>query len=96
MATAQKNFFGKLFDLSFDHFITPSIAKVVLIVAIVLSAIGWVATTIAMFGVSVAAGLLTLLLGWVIALLLIVLARLSLELSVAVIQVAQNTRSLKQ
>jgi hypothetical protein len=38
-ASSQKGFFGRLFDLSFTEFITPSIIKVIFIVGIVLAAL---------------------------------------------------------
>jgi hypothetical protein len=38
-ASSQKGFFGRLFDLSFNEFVTPSIIKVIFIVGIVLAAL---------------------------------------------------------
>jgi hypothetical protein len=38
-ASTQKGFFGRLFDLSFTEFVTPSIIKVIFIVGIVLAAL---------------------------------------------------------
>lgn len=38
-AASTKGFFGRLFDLSFSEFVTPSIIKVIFIVGIVLAAL---------------------------------------------------------
>jgi len=38
-APSPKGFFGRLFDLSFTEFVTPSIIKVIFIVGIVLAAL---------------------------------------------------------
>ena len=95
MAPREKNFFAKLFDLSFDHFVTPSIAKVVYVICIVINALAYLAYVIVAFIASPGIGAIVLLLGWIPPLLMIILCRLGLELSVAVIKVAENTKSLK-
>ena len=38
-ASSSKGFFGRLFDLSFNEFVTPSIIKLIFIVGIVLAAL---------------------------------------------------------
>ena len=38
-ASSSKGFFGRLFDLSFSEFVTPSIIKLIFIVGIVLAAL---------------------------------------------------------
>jgi hypothetical protein len=38
-ASSPKGFFGRLFDLSFSEFVTPSIIKLIFIVGIVLAAL---------------------------------------------------------
>ena len=37
----KKGFFGSLFDMSFDYYVTPKIAKFVYILAIICAAVMW-------------------------------------------------------
>lgn len=78
-----------LFDFSFSDYATPSIVKTVYVLTFVVNVLGWLAATWFMFsvgsmgayygsGVS-GAGVLTLLVGWVPALLNIATMRLALE-----------------
>ena len=90
------NFFRSLFDTSFESFVTVKIARVVYIIAMVLIALAALAT----FGVALlllgmpyqsGTGILLLLFGPVVWLVNLIIVRLWLENSVALIKVAENT-----
>ncbi|MEE6272886.1 DUF4282 domain-containing protein [Georgenia wangjunii] len=91
---SEKGFFGALFDLSFKSFVTLSFAKVIYVIAIVVVGVLWLFATIVGFLDSPGAGLAALLLGWIPALVYIVLIRVSLEFAVAMVRTAQNTSVL--
>ena len=91
-----KGFFGALFDFSFTNFVTLSFAKLIYILAIALLAVTWLVLIFASFSESIGAGLGVLLLGWIPALFYVVLVRVGLEFSVAMVRTAQNTSELAQ
>lgn len=96
-ASAQaKGFFSKLFDFSFSSYITPSIVKVVYILAIALVVLGWLGTSAAAFGSNAALGIFVLLiLGPLYALFILVIVRITLEFYTAVIRIAEDVHELK-
>jgi len=83
-------FFGALFDYSFTRYITPTIVKVVYVIVTILVALGWLAALVACFADSIWAGVLFLVFGWIIALVYLAIARISLEFFVAVISVSEK------
>ncbi|WP_167203029.1 DUF4282 domain-containing protein [Actinomyces respiraculi] len=96
-ASAQSQgagFFKALFDFSFSNFITLSFAKFVYIAFIALSVLFWLFIVISGFSQDVTVGFIALLFGWIPAFIYIILIRLSLEVSVALIRTAQNTSEL--
>ncbi len=96
--TAQnKSFFAKLFDLSFSEFITPSVVKIVYVLAMVGVGILWLSLSIAAFQSSAALGLFVLLvLGPLYALFLLILIRITFEFYVAVIRIAEDVRVIRK
>ena len=87
-------FFKALFDLSFYNFITLSFAKFIYILVIGFTALTWLFLIVSAFNEDAMLGFVILLLGWLPGLMMIVLARLSLESAVALIRVAQNTSEM--
>lgn len=85
-----ESFFSALFDYSFHRYITPTIVKVVYVVITVLVALGWLGALIAAFQGGWLPGVLFLLFGWIVALVYLALARITLEFFVAVISVAEK------
>ncbi|HNQ98491.1 MAG TPA: DUF4282 domain-containing protein [Trueperaceae bacterium] len=88
-----QSFFSKLFDMSFSQYVTPSIIRIVFVLSIVLSgivAIGIFTTASSTFGAGGAIlGLVLAVLGFI---LYIVLARMGLEVVIALFRIAENTR----
>jgi hypothetical protein len=84
-----------LFDLSFTRFVSPSIAKFVYILFMVLIAIGYLGLVFAAFQFHVGFGLFTLVLfGPLVSLIYLVLARVGLEALIATVRTAENTSDL--
>ena len=96
-----KGFFSSLFDFSFREFITIDFVKIIYIVLLAASVVGWVVGLIASFsGFQAGAGTgIMFLFGWLIfgtlaTLLQIILIRVGLEALVSVVRIAQNTTDL--
>lgn len=92
----SKSFFAKLFDISFRTYITPSVVKVVYVLAIIGCVFGWLLFTAAAFSRSSALGILVLLIiGPLYSLFLLVLTRITLEFYCAVIRIAEDVSVLR-
>lgn len=90
----SKGFFNALFDFSFTNFVTLSFAKFIYVIALIVIGIIWVVAVLAGFGQGIGEGLLALILGSLVALFYVVLVRVGLEFSVAMVRTAQNTSDL--
>jgi len=87
----DKGIVGCLMDLSFTSFVTSRVVPIVYIIAIVaagLSAIGMIITG---FRSSPGIGVVTLLLSPIAFAIYVLLARIWLEMVIAIIRVAENT-----
>lgn len=84
-----------LFDLSFNRYIAPTVAKIVYILAMVIIALGYLIFVISSFRVNAFLGVVVLLiLGPLVGLLYLVFIRIGLESLLASIKTAQNTAEL--
>lgn len=92
--SGEANFFAALFDVRFKNFITIKFASFLYIAGIVLLTLAWLVITVAAFTDSAAFGLLTLIIGFIVLVIYIVLFRLGLEFYVAMVRTAQNTSIL--
>ena len=91
-AQSPRGFFGKLFDFSFETFITPSIIKVLFILILVVIGIGALGFVIAAFSQSAVLGLVVLIIGVPIGgFLYILFARVWLEIVVVLFRIEENT-----
>lgn len=95
-------FFQILLDFQFKGFVAIKFAKFLYILSIVVSSLGWLIFTLLLFvlgatansGMMTALGLGSLLFGWILALINIIITRVLLELAIAQIRTAQNTTHL--
>ncbi|ARD41400.1 DUF4282 domain-containing protein [Actinomyces gaoshouyii] len=87
-------FFKALFDLSFSNYITLTLAKVIYVAVMAACVVVWLVMVFSAFSDDASTGVVVLLLGWIPAFLYVILARLGLEASVALIRAAQNTSEL--
>ncbi|MCY0904640.1 DUF4282 domain-containing protein [Arthrobacter sp. H14-L1] len=84
-----------LFDLSFNRYIAPTVAKIVYILAMVIIALGYLIFVISSFRANAFLGVVVLLiLGPLVGLLYLVFIRIGLESLLASIKTAQNTAEL--
>ena len=90
----HSGFIASLFDLSFSEFVTPKIIRFLFMLAIALSGLGALVIVIAGFSAGTAVGILALLLSPVVFGLYVLLARISLELTIVVFRIAENTGDL--
>lgn len=100
-----KGFFGALFDANFDHFISVKFAKIIYILALIVTGIfvfcAWILPALFAF-VDDSIGLFVtiFLFGWIpvgaIALVQLVTTRLFLEFVVALIKTSQNTSEIAE
>lgn len=88
-------FMKSLFDVSFTRFVSPSVVKIVYILIMVLVAIAYIVMVFAGFQSNAGLGLLMLVVvGPLVALIYLALARVGLESLIASIRTAENTAEL--
>lgn len=86
---------GALFNLSFDKFVAPTVAKIIYVLAMIGIAVTYVSMVAAGFNDNAGLGILMLLvLGPLAALVMLVFVRLAIESLLATIITAQNTSEL--
>jgi hypothetical protein len=93
--SAEKGFFARLFDLSFDQFVTTSVVKVIFIVVVSLQGLYALSLVIIAFAASSTGGIITLLLapvGWFFAVLL---TRVWLELMVVIFKIKEDLGAIR-
>lgn len=92
----KKGFFGSLFDFSFSNFVTPSIIKVLYVLAVILAAIYSLAIIIFGFSRGAGLGILFLVGGIILFLIWIAFTRVLLEFYMAVFRIADDVQSIRQ
>jgi len=86
---------GALFDFTFKKFVTPTIAKIVYAIGLVIVGLMYIVMIVAGFDESVALGLLFMfIIGPLVALFYVCLFRVGLEGLLAAILTSRNTREL--
>ena len=85
----KKGFFGSLFDMSFDYYVTPKIAKFVYILAIICAAVMWLGMIAGCLGGGDSGG-------WIPAFLFIIGVRMQIEFIIALIKTSENTSILRK
>ena len=91
----EKGFFGRLFDLSFNEFITTKIIKVLYIIAMIASAFGGLAVMFGMFATKSFFGFVGgLIAGPVLFLVYVILARVWMEVVIVLFRIAENTAKI--
>ncbi|MBX3357009.1 MAG: DUF4282 domain-containing protein [Phycisphaeraceae bacterium] len=87
--------FSALLDFSFTHFITISFIKVIYLIAIVAILIGWLAMIVAGFASGgFLGGIGAIIVGAIVALFNLIMARVWLELIVVIFRIGDNTSTL--
>jgi hypothetical protein len=86
----QKGFFGALFDFGFNHFVTPSIIKVLYVLGFIAIVLIYLFYVVFAFDVYIPLGLGALLIGWVVPLLYLAFWRVMLEFFLAVVRMSED------
>jgi hypothetical protein len=96
-SSQPEGFFGRLFDFSFDHFVTPSIIKVLFILILVVIGLGALGMIIAGFTQGALTGLLTLIIAVPIGgFLYILFARVWLEIIVVLFRIEEHVATIAE
>jgi len=91
------NFFASLLDFSFSSFVTERLIKVLYALAFVGAAFLYISMVLAGFAAGSGSGILALLiLGPLAALLVILWARVTLEVLIVLFRIADHTREIAQ
>lgn len=95
----QKGFFGALFDFSFDNFITPKLVKVLYILVLALIALGFVVGMITgllslLRRGGFLMGVATIVLTPFVTAVYIIVARVSMEITVVIFRIAENIATI--
>jgi uncharacterized protein DUF4282 len=90
MPAEGKSFFAALFDYSFNSFATPGLIRLLYIIGTVLIVLAWLGYTIVFFQFGAIFGLLTLIIGGVVALFALAFMRVSLEFYYAVVRMSED------
>jgi hypothetical protein len=92
---AARSFPGALFDFGFTTFATPVVIKVLYILSLVGIGLFYIFAVISGFLQDPLTGLITLVVGAVVALLSLIYTRVLLELLYAVVRMAEDVRALR-
>jgi hypothetical protein len=90
----RDGFWSRLFDLSFEEFITPSIIKVLFIIAMVVIGLGVLAAIVMGFVASGAYGIFVLIAAVIGGFIYLLLARVFLEMVVVFFRIRDDTEEL--
>ncbi len=90
----ERGFFGKLFDLSFESFITTSIIRILYILLIVLAGLTALVILISAATQGAAAALFGLILAPIVFLVYVIFGRVYLEIVIVLFRIAENTQVL--
>jgi hypothetical protein len=87
-------FWSRFFDLSFEHFITPSLIKVLFIIAMVVIGLGVLSAIIMGFVASGALGIFVLIAALIAGFIYLLLARVFLEMVVVFFRIRDDTEEM--
>jgi len=85
-----------LFDFGFTDFITPKVVKFVYVVVTIIIALAWIFYIILGFSISAGAGLLVLIFGPIIALLWLLVCRITLELAMVIFRIGADLHVVRE
>jgi hypothetical protein len=91
-----KGFFADLFDFGFTDFVTPKVVKFVYVVVTIIIALAWIFYIILGFTFSLGGGLLVLVFGPIVALLWLLVCRITLELTMVIFQIGADLHAVRE
>ena len=87
--------FAALFDFGFTTFATPAVIRVLYVLGLVAIGLTYVVAVISGFIEGAGVGLLALVLGAVVALFYVILLRVGLEFSYAIVRMSEDIRTMR-
>jgi hypothetical protein len=94
--TPRRGFFSRLFDFSFEEFITPSIIKALFLIAIVVIGLSVLGAIIVGFMSSAGAGVFALIGGVIFGFFALLYARVILEVFIVFFRIRDDTEEIAQ
>ncbi len=91
---AEKGGLATIFDLSFTEFVTTRVIKVLYVIGILFSGLFALAIIIGGFSEGAAKGILGLIIGPIVFLVYVLLARIWCEMIIVVFRIADNTSKI--
>jgi len=91
----QKGFVGMIFDASFSEFVTTRVIKVLLYLAMVVNALWTIGIIVMGFKSGVGAGIIALIISPLIYIILMLVARIYLELLIVIFRIADELKSIR-
>jgi len=92
--TDKTGFFKTLMDFSFSSLIAPKVVKFIYVIAIIACALSSLSIVITGFTTSVASGFLLLIFSPVIFVLMVIMARIYLELIIVIFRIAEDIQKI--
>lgn len=94
---AKRGFFGALFDVRFETYVTPKVVPVLYVLGIIAVAISYITWIITGFNVSTGFGLFVLIIGGPIAsILILTFLKVTLEFYLALVRLSGDFREWRQ
>jgi hypothetical protein len=96
LSEGESDFWGSLFDFTFSRFVTEHLIRVLYILAFILAVIAAVSSAVALFSQGLMAGLFSILLAPLAFVLVMVIARVWLEMLVVLFRIASYLREINE
>lgn len=93
--TPAKGFFAGLFDFGFTTFVTPKVIKFAYVVITILIGISWIVWAIEGFHYSAGLGILVLVFGPLVALLWLIVYRITFELVMVIFRIGSDVHAVR-
>jgi Domain of unknown function (DUF4282) len=90
-----KGFFARLFDLSFNQFVTTSVVKVIFIIMVVIQGLYALGVIISFFTLSATAGIVAFILAPICWFFAVLLTRVWLELMVVIFKIKDDLGAIR-
>jgi hypothetical protein len=96
MEDQAKGFFGKLFDFSFNTFITPTIIAIIYGILMVFAGFGAIAAIVQGFRIGWFAGIVAIILSPIFFILFLIAYRIWLEVVVVLFKIADDLDAIRK
>jgi hypothetical protein len=93
--TPAKGFFAGLFDFGFTTFVTPKVIKFAYVVITILIGVSWIIWIVVGFDDSAGLGILVLVVGPLVALLWLIVYRITFELVMVIFRIGSDAHAIR-